>query len=376
MKGHGGEHASLLSVNQAAQVTVFLALITVTVGFENLPKALYLYFHSPAVWTQGIHNTPWASWDSAWTIGYFATPYVIIVLTALALYCRRSKDEAALAKVIGMAAAAASLVPITLLRSDKWHFLGPAVAVPALIALSITSLSQFLFSNGVKRALCRAAILIILVGVYFVPLRYERYLLVHSLDLVHTGDNLAALYRTWAQGGRDSSRQSLFEQRLGYTPDLDTQCCDGQKNTYRELKAVTEEVRRVSAGRSVYIDAFYLDDSRRLSIPWQSSMIYFLSDLKVGTSMPDPAISRHTRDDVARSYDELNRNPPSCVVTTDSVRSFARMLVDHQNDSRVAEWRPRDLLPSITGVRDTARVDRSGQDTPRVGISLGYEVAI
>jgi hypothetical protein len=313
-----------------AHVAVFLALITATVGFDNLPKALYLYFHSTAVWTQGIGNTPWASWDSAWTIGYFVTPYVIIVLTALALYCRRSEDETELAKVIGMAAAAAALVPITLLRSDKWHFLGPAVALPALIAVSVTSLPQFLFSNHVKRELSRATILIILAGVYFMPARYERYLFVHSLDLAHTGDNLAAVYRTWTQGGRDSSPQSLFERRLGYTPDLDTRCCDGEKYTYRELKYVTEEVRRVSGGRSVYIDAFYMDDSRLLSIPWQSSMIYFLSDLKVGTSMPDPAISRHTRGDVERLRDELTRNPPSCIVTTDHhLRSFARMLVDH-----------------------------------------------
>jgi hypothetical protein len=325
-----GGAARVLGTFIGTHVAVFLALITATVGFENLTKAVYLYFHSTAVWTQGIGNTPWTSWESAWTIGYFVTPYVIIVLTALALYCRRSEDETELAKVIGMAAAAAALVPITLLRSDKWHFLGPAVALPALIALSVTSLPQFLFSNRVKRKLCRATIVIILAGLYFVPGRYERYLFVHSLDLAHTGNNLAALYRTWAQGGRDSSHQSLFERRLGYTPDLDARCCDDEKDTYRELKSITEEVRRVSGGRSVYIDAFYMDDSRLLSIPWQSSMIYFLSDLKVGTSMPDPAISRHTRGDVERLRDELARNPPSCIVTTDHhVRSFARMLVDH-----------------------------------------------
>jgi hypothetical protein len=69
--------------------------------FSNLPEALYLYFHSSAVWTQGIRNTPWVSWDNAWTISYFATLYVIIVLTALAFYCRGTEDETELAKVIG-----------------------------------------------------------------------------------------------------------------------------------------------------------------------------------------------------------------------------------------------------------------------------------
>src|SRR5262249_30723579 len=141
----------------------------------------------------------------------------------------------------------AALVPITLLRSDKWHFLGPAVAMPALIAMSVTSLPQFLYSNRIKRELSRAAILIILAGLYFKPAREERYLFVRSLDLAHTRDNLAALYRAWTQSGRDSSYQSFFEGRLGYTPDPDARCCEGKK-TYRELKSVTEEVRRVSGG--------------------------------------------------------------------------------------------------------------------------------
>jgi len=332
-----GGAARVLGTFIGIHVAVFLALTMATAGFGNFSDALYLYFHSTAVWTQGIGNTPWTSWESAWTVGYFATPYVIIVLTALALYCRRTEDETELAKVIGMAAAAAALVPITLLRSDKWHFLGPAVAMPALIALSVTSLPQFLCSNRLKRALARATILIVLAGLYFMPAREERYLLVHhSLDLQHTWTNLPALYRTWTQSGRDSSHHSLFERRLGYTPDLEARCCDGDKHTYRELKSVTEEVHRVAGGRSVYIDAFYIDASRQLSIPWQSSMIYFLSDLKVGTSMPDPAISRWTRDDVERLHDELTRNPPACVVTTDSLSSVATTPVDHHRMTPVS----------------------------------------
>jgi hypothetical protein len=131
------------------------------------------------------------------------------------------------------------------------------------------------------------------------------------------------------QSGRDSNHHSLFERRLGYTPNLDARCCDSEENTYRELKTVTEEVHRVADGRSVYIDAFYIDDSRLLSISWQSSMIYFLSDLKVGTSMPDPLISRWTPGDVERLRDELTRNPPSCVVTPDPLRSVATIPVDH-----------------------------------------------
>lgn len=319
-----GGAARVVGTFIGTDLAVFLALITATVGLGNLPEGLYLYFHSTAVWAQGIGNTPWASWDSAWTIGYFVTPYVIIVLTALALYCRRTEDETELAKVIGMAAAAAALVPITLLRSDKWHFLGPAVAMPALIALSVTTLPRFLGSNRIKREL---SILIILAGLYFMPAREEGHLFVHSLDLAHTRDNLAALYRPWAQNGRDSSHQSLFERRLGYAPDLDARCCIGQNtHTYRELKSITEEVRRVSGGRSVYLE----------SIPWEPSLIYFLSNLKVGTSMPDPRISGWTRDDVDRLRDELTRNPPSCVVTTDPLRKVARMLVDHQSMTLVS----------------------------------------
>ena len=58
-------------------------------------------------------------------------------------------------------------------------------------------------------------------------------------------------------------------------------------------------------------------------------MIYFLSDLQVGTSMPDPKMSGWTRDDVERLHDELTRKPPSCIVTEDPLGSFAKMLVDH-----------------------------------------------
>ncbi|MCA1672243.1 MAG: hypothetical protein LC799_08590, partial [Actinobacteria bacterium] len=70
-----GGAARVVGTFIGTDLAVFLALITATVGLANLPEGLYLYFHSTAVWAQGIGNTPWASWDSAWTIGYFVTPY-------------------------------------------------------------------------------------------------------------------------------------------------------------------------------------------------------------------------------------------------------------------------------------------------------------
>jgi hypothetical protein len=249
-------------------VAVLLALMMGTVGFGNLSGALYLYFHTAAIWTQGIRNAPWSSWDSAWTLGYFATPYVIIVLTALALYCRKTEDETELAKVIGMAAAAAALVPITLLRSDKQHFLGPAVALPALMALSVTSLPQFLSLNRIKRELSRVTIVIILAGLYIMPAREEASLFKHNSDFAHTRSNLAALYQVGMQRGRYSNRHSLFERRLGYMPDLDALCCDSGvitgyedyqvvnspshtldvNETYRGIKLITEEIHRAAKG--------------------------------------------------------------------------------------------------------------------------------
>ena len=94
-----------------------------------------------------------------WTEAFYATPFAITGILALALYrAPPANDESKLALVIGAAAAAASLVPITLMRSDPPHFIGPSIALPGLIVLSIAILPGELFAIPRQRALMRVAL--------------------------------------------------------------------------------------------------------------------------------------------------------------------------------------------------------------------------
>ena len=63
-------------------------LLVSTVGFPNLPVALTEYFRVGALWARGLANTPWSNFGTPWTIPYYATPYVVVALTVLALYSR------------------------------------------------------------------------------------------------------------------------------------------------------------------------------------------------------------------------------------------------------------------------------------------------
>jgi hypothetical protein len=75
------------------------------------------------------------------------------------------KKTAAAAAVV-----AASLIPITLMRSDEYHFLGPATGgLPALIALSVMLLPDALTKNVCSREATRSALVIILCAIYLAP---------------------------------------------------------------------------------------------------------------------------------------------------------------------------------------------------------------
>jgi hypothetical protein len=130
---------SLLGVFALSHILSFLILLSATVGPANVAEALHDAFRVGTLWAKGLANTPWTPWpspQSPWTAAFYLTPFVVIILTAVALWApaqRTQADERTLGKFLGVAGAAASLVPITLLRSDDAHFLGPSLALPFLI---------------------------------------------------------------------------------------------------------------------------------------------------------------------------------------------------------------------------------------------------
>lgn len=91
---------------------MLVLMLAGTVGVQNLASAFALYFHGTNLVSNGHSNTAWAA-DPYWTVAYYLTPYIIILLLALSLYAppRGGRSEHELAQVAGMAAAAAAFAP-------------------------------------------------------------------------------------------------------------------------------------------------------------------------------------------------------------------------------------------------------------------------
>ena len=129
--------------------------------------ALELYFHWTSLVASGVSNTAWSGLH--WKVPYYVTPYLVIVVTAVALYGRRvsaGKFDLRRDKVIGIAAAAASLAPFTMFRADTPHFLGSATALAALIVLTIAYLPGLLFQQMRWREPVRLVLVAAFIGFY------------------------------------------------------------------------------------------------------------------------------------------------------------------------------------------------------------------
>jgi hypothetical protein len=103
---------------------------------------------------------------------------------------------------------------------------------------------------------------------------------------------------------------SGFDPRLGFQPNLDSHCCTANEFTFRELRDIVEEVRAATASRLTLVDATSIAEP---------SIVYFLADLRVGTSMPEPYITMWLFADEERARRELAREPVDCLVVTSGV---------------------------------------------------------
>jgi len=292
---------ALFAVLAASHVITFLALLAMTVGLPNLGTALSEYFRVPGLWVSGHGNTPWSNWDGPWTIAYYATPYIVIVMILLALYSRVQQDESRVAMFLSVAAAAAALVAFTLLRADEQHFLGPmSRGLPALLALGVTLLPTLVTSQRLTREALRAAVAIALVALYVAPLGTQYISERLTPDLAQARLGMHQLFTT-VVGRSATTEASVFERRLGWSPKWDEPCCGFLTPTYADLRRTLDEIRDVVAKRSVYFGPNTYDAAP-----------YFLGDFRVGVRFPSFLV--YGLDDVVSMERSLRLNPPGCAV--------------------------------------------------------------
>ena len=315
------EGTVLLAAFAAAHVGSFVILLAALVGIDDLRTALSYAFELGGLWARGLANTPWTSeyrlantpWTSdysTWTVAFYATPVVVPALAWLALHVDVEADTAERRRrrgiFLGYAAAAASLVPITLLRSDEPHFVGPARALPALLVLAIVMLPGLLCRRPARREVVRLALLAIVLAIYVVPhgrpalaipLRAQLAFLPHGLkelgDVFLTHDG--------------SADRSLFDRRLGLDVDDDAVCCNAWPEPYASLRDRIERIRAFVGDRPT----FFLPD-----VPKVSSA-YFLGNIQVSNSEPETGMTQWLVSDIATLREELVANPPGCVVARD-----------------------------------------------------------
>jgi hypothetical protein len=312
---------SLFGVFALSHVLSFLILLSATVGPSNIPEALHDAFRVGALWAKGLGNTPWTPWpgpESPWTVAFYLTPSVVIILTALGLWAlaqREQADERMLGKFLGVAAAAASLVPITLLRSDDAHFLGPAIALPFLLLLGVTSLPGRLTTHSRRRELIRASLLISMIAIYVVP-QNGRQLMSRLLpDLRGAWEGAVALGQI---NDKESTERSFFERRLGFglqgggNPTrmrAQSGCSFNFPVSCGDLANVVDEIRAAIGRRTVFVDT-PLDDKIDVS-----SSIYFFADLHPATSNPEVLTTVWTKRDLEMLRAAVGRQPPECVIS-------------------------------------------------------------
>jgi hypothetical protein len=304
------EAINSLSTFAAAHILTFLILLAMTVGVDNLSEALFLYFHTGYLVMRGVTNTFWPSIRSPYTPSFYLTPYVVIAISGMALYSpqREPKTELRIGTILGMAAAVASLIPITLTRSDVCHFLGPSTGgLPALIALSVTLLPGVL-TKGLWRGVIRSAVLIIVCVIYLAPLggQYKRL----SVDIPEAWRGFIEL-GTILVGSSPSIRSAdIVDQRLGWRPDDNAECNDVSLSC-RELRDNIQSIRTKVGQRSVYVASIVVGQIL-------DSAIYFLANLNVGTTEPSILNSLFVDDDLERLKIGLAKKLPDCVVSADS----------------------------------------------------------
>jgi hypothetical protein len=300
---------------------MFLMLLAAFVGLEHLQEALRLFSRTGSLWLKGLANTPWspAAWrpgGEVFTPAFYATPYVILICSGLAIWAPRSRSALAernLAVLLATAAAAGSLVPLMLLRSDEPHFLGPATILPALLVFGIATLPDRWVTRRGRRASLRYAAAAILLMIFVAPLGLESIVsrLTPHLGLAWQGAQALA---TILEGAPLVEQASMMERRSGFrmvagdgpTPmGRERPCYFYFAATCGEVSGLIDEIREKIGKRTVFLD---------VGTGAVSSPVYFFGDLNVQVSKPELISTVWVQDNLNALRAELQKSPPDCVI--------------------------------------------------------------
>src|SRR5262249_51981991 len=154
------------------------------------------------------------------------------------LYAPAAEDERKIGQFIGAVAAVAALGPITLLRSDQWHFVGPmSTALPILIVAVIFLFPRALPGMGRSaRHVLFAAILLLLAGAYATPIISEARLMVAAFG--HLPLSLAKY---------QAAPPTTIERRLGFPANPDVVvpapwAARAENSTFHQLESIIQEI--------------------------------------------------------------------------------------------------------------------------------------
>jgi hypothetical protein len=287
--------------------SVFILVVTQTVGSQNLGLFFADYFRGSML-LEGMQNQAWYEPFRPWGIVFYLTPFVLLLMTIVALYSRRdavtATEERTRAQVLGMAAAASSLVPLTLLRSGTGNLIASSTALPAALVLSLIYLPALITRTAYLRELTRVLLVTAFLVIYPLPSGVADIV----RDYVPTPDRvLRGITRTLTVPAIPVNA-SLLERRLGFTPNSQDRCCTGAADlTYGELSSFVTALHEATDGRTVYVD---------YTVLMPSSALYFLADLKVGTSMPEPTMFLWFKSDLDAFRRQLRAAPPDCTLTS------------------------------------------------------------
>jgi hypothetical protein len=316
-----GSAVAVFGVFALCHVLMFLTLLAALVGLEHLPEALRLYSRTGSLWLKGLANTPWS--PTAWrpegkvfTPAFYATPYVILICCGLAIWAPRGRSAQAernLALLLATAAAAGSLVPLMLLRSDEPHFLGPATVLPALLVFGITMLPDLWVTGRGRRAGVRFAGAAVLLLIFVAPLGLSRIV---SRLTPHVGPAWqgAQALASILESAPPVERASMMERRSGFrmvagdgpSPmGREQPCYYYFSATCGEVSGLIDEVREKIRGRSVFLD---------VGTGAVSSPVYFFGDLNVQVSKPELISTVWVQDNLNALRAELQKSPPDCVI--------------------------------------------------------------
>jgi len=299
--------ASTFAAFVLSAMAVFLLVVIATVGVGNVRAFLADYMRGSML-LEGMQNQAWYEPFRPWGIVFYLTPFILLLITIVTLYARSdgpaAGEERTRAQVFGMAAAASALVPITLLRSGTGNLIASSTALPAALVLSLIYLPAMITRVPHLRELTRVLLVTAFLFIYPMPSGASEI----ARDYVPSPGSVRQGITRMLTLPSVPATATLLERRLGFTPKPNDLCCTGAADlTYEELNAFLTTLHQATEGRSVYVD---------YTVLMPSSGLYFLADLKVGTTMPEPTMFLWFQSDKEAFWRELRAAPPACTLTS------------------------------------------------------------